>query len=102
MLLQLQTLAQQIQRLLLTTMQFMTEGRKLELFMDNDTVSCDLIKGTILYEKEGRAISFSNDRDTWQTSELMYFLGLIEKRKFGVQNIETAKNVLKIAGGMTK
>lgn len=76
--------------------------RKLELFMDNDTVSCDLIKGTILYEKESRTISFSNDRDTWQIAELMHFLELIEKRKFGVQNIETAKNVLKIAGGMTK
>ena len=76
--------------------------RKLELFMDGDTVSCDLIKGAILYEKESRAISFSNDRNTWQTAELMHFLELIEKRKFGVQNIETAKNVLKIAGGMTK
>ena len=76
--------------------------RKLELFMDGDTVSCDLIKGTILYEKESRTISFSNDRDTWQIAELAHFIELIEEQKFGLQNIETAKNVLKIAGGMTK
>ena len=75
--------------------------RKLELFMDDDTVECDLINSTILYQKENRTLSFQSDRDTWQIAELQHFLGLIENKKFGARNIETAKKVLNIAGGKT-
>lgn len=74
--------------------------RKIELFTDKDTVVCDLINGSVTYEKGRKIIKFPTDRDTWQTAELAYFIELIINKEYGVGNIETAQKVLAIAGGI--
>lgn len=76
--------------------------RKIDLFMENDSIVCDLINHKITFEREGRTISFEEDRDFCQTEELAHFFNLIKTKKYGLMEIEKAKTVLAIAGGMTR
>lgn len=74
--------------------------RKIALFLDKDTVVCDLINSSVIYEKEHEIIKFPTDRDTWQITELSHFIKLIANKEYGFDNIETAQKILAIAGGV--
>lgn len=73
--------------------------RRLELFMDEDTVECDLINSKITFAKRPEAIRFEDERNAYQMEELSHFFTEIKGKKYGMEHIETAKAVLKIAGG---
>lgn len=73
--------------------------RKLELFMKEDTVVCDLINSTVTMQKSGKVIEFGQDRNEFQKEEIRYFLGLIEKERFGTNKIDEALDILKLTGG---
>jgi hypothetical protein len=55
--------------------------RKIELFMENDTIICDLIKNEILYLKNKDSINFEENRDDYQKKELVYFLDMVNAKK---------------------
>lgn len=73
--------------------------RKLELFMQDDTVTADLIENAVTYEKEGNKIVFAADRDDWQRMELEAFLDMTEGKRENVNTIQRAVGILKIAKG---
>lgn len=74
--------------------------RKMEIFTKDDTVVADLIESSIMYKKSGRLINFGQNRDEYQIAELKYFWSLIDKKKYGYENIEHACKTLAIAGGI--
>lgn len=73
--------------------------RKLELYMDDDTIECDLINSKITFNNNAEAISFEEERNDYQIEELLHFFTEITGKKYGVGHIEMAKTVLKLAGG---
>lgn len=50
--------------------------RELYIFMKDDTVYCDLVKNSITYMKEGRTITFGEERDDYQIAELRHFFDI--------------------------
>lgn len=73
--------------------------RKLELYMKDDTVECDLIKSTITFLKTGQVIEFGQERDDFQKEEIRYFLDLVSNEKYGVKNIVQAIELIRLIGG---
>ncbi len=78
-------------------------GRKslrcLELFMQDDTVECDLLKGTVTYLKENRTLSFDNDRNIFKIRELEAFLDMVSGIGKNDSTIEHGLRALKYAKG---
>lgn len=73
--------------------------RHLDLFMPDNTMHCDLIKGTIDYLKSGKHLSFSSERDTIQTIELAHFFDIIDSKIPNDNSIKHAYQLLKLAKG---
>ena len=73
--------------------------RKLELYMPEDTIICDLISSTIDYLVSGKHISFKRDRDEVQTLELKHFLDIISHKTDNDSTPEHGYKVLKLAKG---
>lgn len=74
--------------------------RKMEIFTKDDTVICDLLESSVLYKRSKKQFTFGQQRDECQIEELKYFWDLIEKQKYGDENIEHACKTLAIAGGI--
>lgn len=73
--------------------------RQMELFMEDDTVICDLINSTICFQKNKKVIEFKEERDNYQIEELKYFLGLIKNRCYSHEKLLEACEILKLTGG---
>ena len=73
--------------------------RKLELFMKEDTIVCDLVNSTICFLKSGKKIEFGQERNAFQMEEIRYFLNLIKEKKCGKEKLEEAVEVLRLTGG---
>lgn len=77
--------------------------RTLDLFMQNDTVHCDLIAGTLNYLKSGVKHSFPIIRDEIQTFELVHFFEIINHNIENDNSLRHSFQVLKLAlCGITK
>lgn len=74
--------------------------RMVDIFMDDETVRADLIKGSIEYCTSGRIVDLSSERDVYQTRELKYFLDIIQTGSVSQNDIENAVNVLKLTQGI--
>ena len=72
--------------------------RKLEIFMHDDTIECDLLGSTIHFLKEKKIIDFKQDRNDFQKKELEYFWGIIEGKWQNENTISHACEVLKLTG----
>lgn len=73
--------------------------RVLQLFMPDDTIECDLIKGTIHYLKTHKGIKLENERNAFQMREIERFFDIVDDK---IKNDSTpghAYRVLKIAKG---
>ena len=71
--------------------------RQLEMFTDEETILADIANGYILYEKSGKKIELSEDRDAFQKRELRHFLDMTNGKTVNDNSIENAFKVLKIA-----
>lgn len=73
--------------------------RRLELFMKEDTVVCDLVNSTVTFQKSGKVIEFGQERNAFQKEEIRYFLQLIDNQQYGAGKIYEAVDILKLTGG---
>lgn len=73
--------------------------RKLELFMPDDTIVCDLLSSTVEYLVSGKRVTFKRDRDEVQTLELAHFLDIIAHKIDNDSTPEHGYKVLKLAKG---
>ena len=73
------------------------ETRYMDIFFPNDTIHCDFIKNTITYQVTNKCLSFSEERDDYQTAELRYFLDLLSGNRINENSIYNAYSVLKLA-----
>lgn len=74
-------------------------NRKMEIFTDEDTIVCDLVKGNIVYLKSGKELFLSEDRDVFQQLELMHFLDICDGVARNDNDIHEALDVLRLARG---
>lgn len=73
--------------------------RKLELFMPEDTISCDILSGTVTYLKQNREIHFDANRNKYQIKEIEHFFNIINHEIKNDNTMEHAFKVLKLAKG---
>lgn len=73
--------------------------RKIELFLDDDTVVCDFINSSITFLKEGKTVHFDEERNTFQIKELEKFFLDIENKNW-YNDIDNAVKVLKLTSGI--
>lgn len=76
--------------------------RKMELFMKDDTVECDLVNGKIKFLKSQKEICLEEDRDGYQKRELECFLDMIAKKHDNINSQTQAFATLKLTQGETK
>lgn len=73
--------------------------RTLDLFTPGDTIHCDLIAGTVTYQKQGQVNMFESERNAFQMKEIEHFFEIVNHK---IENDSTPKHayrVLKIAKG---
>ena len=73
--------------------------RTLDLLLPDDSLHCDLLEGTIDYQREGRRIHLDAQRNNFQLRELEHFLDIIHHHTNNDSTLEHAFNVLRIAKG---
>ncbi len=73
--------------------------RKIELYMENDTIICDFIESKISYLKQKKEIIFQEERNTFQMKELKAFISDIEQQKW-YNDVDNSVNILKLTQGL--
>lgn len=73
--------------------------RTLDLFIEDDTVHCDLIAGTVSFLKKGETFKFENERNVIQMKEIEHFFEIVNHKIENDSTPEHAYRVLKIAKG---
>lgn len=78
-------------------------GRKairiLQLFMADDTIECDVIKGEIHYMKSGNIVKLDSKRNESHMREIEHFFDIVEGRIVNDNTPEHGFEVLKLAKG---
>lgn len=74
--------------------------RRMELYLDSDTVVCDLISNSITWLKEGRTANLKEERNDFQRKELKAFLELLKDNTCNENDITHANRVLALAEGL--
>ncbi|WP_287621490.1 Gfo/Idh/MocA family oxidoreductase [Parabacteroides sp.] len=73
--------------------------RECDIYLPNETIRCDLIKGVIHLLAQGKTIQLENERNAYQIKEIEHFFDIINKRITNDSTAEHAFEVLKIAKG---
>lgn len=73
--------------------------RTLDLFMEDDTVHCDLFAGTVSFLKKGDTLKFESERNAFQMKEIEHFFEIVNHKIENDSTPEHAYRVLKIAKG---
>ena len=73
--------------------------RLLELFMPDETISCDIINRKVSFLKSGETLSFDFDRNIFHKKEIEHFFSIIRGEITNDNNLEHALNVLRLAKG---
>ena len=73
--------------------------REIELFTDEDTIIGDIAGNKISFLKQGREVSFSEDRDDFQKRELKHFLNILRNPGENDNAYYHALRVLKLTQG---
>lgn len=76
--------------------------RELVLFTKDETIRADLVEHKVVYEKSGRVVSLSEDRNAFQKRELCHFLDIIEGKVANDNTVSNALQVLKLADSADK
>ena len=70
--------------------------RTLDIFTQNDTVQCDIVRGTVTYLKERKTLDFNSDRNAFQMEEIKHFFDIAEGRVENDSNVKHGVQVLKL------
>lgn len=73
--------------------------RKIELFMEEDSIEADLIEQKIVFRKENRILDLNENRDSYQKKELRHFFAIVEGECANDNTIESACKTLCITRG---
>ena len=73
--------------------------RKIELFMEEESIEADLLGQKIYFRKENKAINLCEDRDSFHKKELQHFFDIIDGKCHNDSDIENACEILKITRG---
>ena len=73
--------------------------RQLEVFLPDDTVRCDILKGIVTYLKSGKQLTFEAERNAFQIKEIAHFFDIADGKISSDSDVRHALNVLKIAKG---
>lgn len=73
--------------------------RTLDLFLDDETIHCDILNGRVEYLKEGRTVILNCKRNVFQLSEMEQFIRIINHETTNNSTAEHAFKVLKLAKG---
>ena len=74
--------------------------RNIDIFTDDETISGDLINGTVKYLVEGKTIELKEKRDEYQIKELCHFIDEIQGKAEPQNNVMDAIKVLKLTNGI--
>lgn len=74
--------------------------RRLELYMPDDTILCDILKGSVIYQKKNKSINLNAERNAYQIAEIKHFFDIIEHKIPNDSTAEHAYAVLKLAKGL--
>lgn len=73
--------------------------RELQIFLPDETISCDILNGTIQYLNAGKSILLNSKRNDFQMKEIEHFFNIINHRTPNSSTIEHAIKVLKYSQG---
>lgn len=73
--------------------------RNIELFMEDEVVTGDLLRHELRYLKSGEIVYLPQDRDEMQQEEIACFLDMLEGKQNNHNDVDTAVKILKIALG---
>lgn len=76
--------------------------RRMELYLNSDTIVCDLISSSITWLKEGRTVSLKEERNDFHRKELETFLELVKDGSGNENDIIHANRVLGLAEGFVQ
>lgn len=74
--------------------------RELQIFGDEDTLSCNLVSSEIEWLGSGKKLAFGEERDDYQRRELEHFLDIINGTVENDNTLERALQTLKLAKGI--
>lgn len=70
--------------------------RTLDIFMEDDTIRCDLVAGTVSFLKEEKTLQFNSERNAFQMAEIEHFFAILEGRVTNDSTVRHAVKVLKL------
>lgn len=73
--------------------------RTLDLFMPDETLHCDILAGTVTYQKENKTLTFNSERNAYQMLEIEHFLDIIDGIAANDSTEGHAFEVLQLAKG---
>lgn len=73
--------------------------RTCEIFLPDETIRCDLLKGRVDYLKAKRSILLESERNAYQVREIEHFFEIINHKITNDSTAEHAFQVLKLARG---
>ncbi len=70
--------------------------RTLDIFLNDETIHCDISGGVVSYLKSGKVLKFDNDRNSYHLNQIRHFFDIVEERCENDSNIKHALDVLKL------
>ena len=74
--------------------------RQLQLFLPEETVSCDILSGTVYYQVSGKQIQLQKERNNYQMAEIRHFFEVLDGKCPNDSDITGALRVLRYAKGV--
>ena len=74
--------------------------RRLELYMPDDTILCDILEGSVIYQKKNECLNLNAERNAYQIAEIKHFFDIIEHKMPNDSTAEQAYAVLKLSKGL--
>lgn len=74
--------------------------RTLDIFMPDETLHCDIIKGTVSYLKSDKTITLNSERNAYQIVEIRHFFDIAEHRIKNDSNVAHAVRILNLTKGI--
>jgi predicted dehydrogenase len=74
--------------------------RTLDIIMPEDTISCDIIAGTVTFLKSNKKICLNSVRNDYQMTEIRHFFDIVERRINNDSSVAHAVKVLNLTKGI--
>ena len=68
--------------------------------MPDDTILCDILEGSVIYQKKNECINLNAERNAYQIAEIKHFFDIIEHKMPNDSTAEQAYAVLKLSKGL--